>query len=593
MKSQTWIAVVLALAGAVACSNTSSKDGSAPAGESHEESASGPSLDAASRSDGERAASRPTTTPGATPTPSTPTNAGSAGAPSGASAASPPAAPAATPPGSPGSGQAFPPMRPPSPDDRFQSVGTNPFVLAAHDPFSTFAADVDTASYDIFRQQIELNALPVPAAIRVEDFVNYFAYAYPAPAADAEHPFSISLAAAPNAFGRETTLLRVGIQAENPPPLEKKPTNLVFLVDTSGSMMSPEKLPLVQSVIKHGLDVLAAEDKVSIVTYSAEALVQLPPTAAAEKAEITAVVDGLYAAGSTNGAGGIQLAYEQAQGAFLEGGINHVILCTDGDFNVGISDTNELVEFIEEKRETGITLTALGFGSGNLNDVMMEKVSNAGNGIYSVISTEAQATRYAEDRMLRTLMHVAKDLKIQLEFNPEQVEAYRLIGYENRAIADDDFRDDRVDAGEVGAGHRVTALYELVRKGDDVPQSEDTPYPVGGDPVTGAREVTADDLVLVKVRYKAPGAAESDAAKEVVNRLAPSAIGALFDQADEDLRWAAGIAAFAEILKKSPYATPTQLSALREVFAALAERDSERMEFLMLFDKASTLLPDP
>jgi Ca-activated chloride channel homolog len=480
-----------------------------------------------------------------------------------------------------------------SENDRFEAVGTNPFVLAAHDPFSTFAADVDTASYDIFRQQAERRALPIADSVRVEDFVNYFNYAYTAPAADAEHPFAISLAAAPNAFGRETTLLRVGIQAKNPPPFEKKPTNLVFLVDTSGSMAAPEKLPLVQYLIKHGLDVLAAEDRVSIVTYSSQALIQLPPTAVSAKAEIGMIVDRLFAEGSTNGAGGIQLAYEQAAMGFIAGGINHVILCTDGDFNVGISDTTQLVKFIEDKRASGVTLTALGFGSDNLNDAMMEKVSNAGNGMYSVITSEGQASRYAEDRMLRTLMHVAKDLKIQLEFNPEQVEAYRLIGYENRAIADNDFRNDVIDAGEVGAGHRVTALYELVRKGGSVPVPERAPAAKSGEPVTGERQAGAEDLVLVKVRYKQPGASEADAAKEVVSRLAPSEIGSLFDQADQDLRWAAAMAAFAEILKQSPYATPTQLAALRGVFAGQAERDTERKEFLSLFDTTVELLPAP
>jgi Ca-activated chloride channel family protein len=358
-------------------------------------------------------------------------------------------------------------------------------------------------------------------------------------------------------------------------------------------MSSPEKLPLVQYLIKHGLDVLAAEDRVSIVTYSSQALIQLPPTAVSAKAEITAVVERLYAEGSTNGAGGIQLAYEQATTGFIAGGINHVVLCTDGDFNVGISDPKQLVDFIKDKRASGVTLTALGFGNDNLNDVLMEKVSNAGNGMYSVITSEGQAARYAEDRMLRTLMHVAKDLKIQIEFNPEQVEAYRLIGYENRAIADSDFRDDQVDAGEVGAGHRVTALYELVRKGAPIPAPERAPAAKSGDPVAGDREAGAEDLVLVKVRYKEPAATDADAAREVVSRLTPSEIGGLFDQADQDLRWVAAMAAFAEILKQSPYATPAQLGALREVFASQAERDTERREFLTLFDATIAVLPAP
>lgn len=592
MKTRTWIWIVLALAGAMGCGSsdaTSSPSTGADFDEAespHDNKAASAAAGSGASAPSNSSASRGATQVAAAPTPT------SGGASAGVT---PPGTPASAPQsaGAAGGPASAPAPRQDGTDDRFDAVGTNPFVLAAHDPFSTFAADVDTASYDIFRQQIERNSPPIADSVRVEDFVNYFHYDYPAPAADAEHPFAISLAAAPNAFGRETTLLRVGIQAENPPPFEKKPTNLVFLVDTSGSMMAPDKLPLVQYLIKHGLDVLAPEDRVSIVTYSAQATVQLPPTAVSSKAEISALVDGLYAEGSTNGAGGIQLAYEQAQSGAFEGGINHVILCTDGDFNVGISSTTELVKFIEEQRKSGTTLTALGFGSDNLNDAMMEKVSNAGNGIYSVITSEPQAARYAEDRMLRTLMHVAKDLKIQIEWNPEQVEAYRLIGYENRAIADNDFRDDSVDAGEVGAGHRVTALYEVVRKGDGVPDAEGAPAVKGGEPVSGEREVTAEDLVLVKVRYKEPGAAESDAAKEVVSRLAPSEIGGLFDEADRDLRWAAAMAAFAEILKQSPYATPKQLDALREVFAEQAERDSERMEFLTLFDKTVQLMPAP
>jgi Ca-activated chloride channel family protein len=481
------------------------------------------------------------------------------------------------------------PIAPPLPTtdaEKYPSVGTQPFVLVAHDPFSTFGADVDTASYDIFRRNVEHQLPTSPESVRVEDFVNYFKYDYPAPAEGAEHPFQISLAAAPNAFGRETTLLRVGIQAENPPASAKKPTNLVFLIDTSGSMQAADKLPLVQFLAKHALEILGADDLISIVTYSETATVQLAPTKVVQKDQITRVIDSLVAGGSTNGAGGIQLAYQQAQSAFIADGINHVMLCTDGDFNVGISNPDELVAFIETERTTGITLTALGFGLGNLNDELMERVSNAGNGIYSVVTSQEQASRYAEERMLATLRYVAKDLKIQLEWNPAEVEAYRLIGYEDRAIADQSFRDDKVDAGEVGAGHRVTALYEVVRKGGAVPAPMGAPAAESGEPVEGDREVEAGELVRVKVRYKLPNATESDPASEVVQKLAPSEIGALFDSADQDLRWAAAIAAYAEILRRSPYALPSAKAQLRTVFAAQAERDFARGEFLKLFDAA-------
>jgi len=475
-------------------------------------------------------------------------------------------------------------------NEQFTDVGTNPFVLVAHDPFSTFAADVDTASYDIFRRDVNLGLAPQLESVRVEDFVNYFRYDYPAPAQDAEHPFTISLALGANPYGRDTTLLRVGIQATSPSPLEKKPANIVFLVDTSGSMQTAEKLPMVQYLLKQTLDVLDAADVVSIVTYAGDVNVRLEPTPIARREEIAAAIDGLTTNGGTNGAGGIQLAYQQAESAFIEDGINHVVLCTDGDFNIGVSSDEELVSLIEEKRTTGVTLTTLGFGFGNLNDSMMEKVSNAGNGMYSVITSETQATRYAEERMLATMIHVAKDMKIQVELNPDAVVAYRLIGYEDRAIADDDFRDDVVDAGEVGAGHRVTALYELVLAGHELPEVEGTPATLEGDAVEGAREIAEGDLVRVKVRYKQPGAAEQDPAAEVAQSLASDTVAASADALDADFAWAVAIAGFAEVLKGSPYADSSQLDAIGAVFAAQAERDADREEFNALFTHARTLI---
>jgi Ca-activated chloride channel family protein len=505
--------------------------------------------------------------------------------------ASLPTASAVPPSGAAAGGGAPTPLPVTTSAEHYDHVGTNPFVLVAHDPFSTFAADVDTASYDVFRRNAEHNLLPDPNSVRVEEFVNYFEYAYPAPARDASDPFEIALAAAKNPFGRDTTLLRVGIQAKRPAAADKKPANVVFLVDVSGSMQSEDKLPLVQYVLTQTLNVLDADDKVSIVTYASGTAVRLPPTSVVQAQSIRDVVNGLTTGGGTNGEGGIQLAYKQAQAGFIEGGINHVVLCTDGDFNIGVSNTDDLVALIEEKRKTGVTLTALGFGIGNLNDALMERVSNAGNGIYSVITSRTQAARYAEERMLATLVHVAKDMKIQLEWNPAHVLAYRLIGYEDRAIADKDFRNDVVDAGEVGAGHRVTALYELVLHGQQVPGVVGAPLALGGERVAGDREAADDDLVVVKVRYKQPSASATDPATEVVRRLAPAALGGTFDSADQDLRWTAAIAGFAEILKHSPYATPTQLDALRGIFVAQQDRDIERKEFLQLFERAALLLP--
>jgi Ca-activated chloride channel family protein len=468
-------------------------------------------------------------------------------------------------------------------------VVANPFVTAADDPLSTFAADVDTASYDYFRQTVGFyDTLPDPGYVRIEDFVNYFKYAYPTPEPNAKQPFDIALAAAPHPMGRSTTLLRVGIQAAAAPAQQKKPANLVFLIDTSGSMQSADKLPLVQVVLTQALDELEPTDTVSIVTYAGDTEVKLQPTAVSEHATIAGAIDGLSAGGSTWGEGGIDLAYEQAEAGFIQGGINHVILCTDGDFNVGTSSDQELVDLIKTKRDSGITLTALGFGHDNLNDSMMEKVSNAGNGTYSVIIDQDSAIQYAHERLLSTLVHVAKDMKIQVEFNPAHVLAYRLLGYEDRAIADEDFRDDHVDGGEVGAEHRVTALYELVLAGQEVPMPKSAPALSTGDGDTVSEALPAGELVRVRVRYKSPLASDADPASEVSEALAPEAIAAEAD--DSDLAWSAALATFAEILRKSPYASASELDTVSRIVTAQKERDKERGEFATLLDAALPLM---
>ena len=475
--------------------------------------------------------------------------------------------------------------------DTYIPVGTNPFTLTSYDPLSTFAADVDTASYDIFRRDLAAGILPQSDSVRLEEYVNYFSYAYPAPAYDAEIPFTISLAAAPNVLDRDTVMLRIGIQGKAAPPFEKRPANLVFLVDVSGSMSSAAKLPLVQQVLLLTLDELDPTDTVSIVTYASGTGVRLPPTPVSDRATIEQVINGLSAGGSTAGAAGIDLAYEQAEAAFLENGINHVLLCTDGDFNVGTSDTDALVDLIEQKRETGITLTVLGFGSGNLNDGMMEAITNAGNGVYGVITDSDQAARYVHERLLQGMTYIAKDMKLQIEFNPNEVYAYRLLGYENRAIADQLFRDDTVDAGEVGAGHRVTALYELVLPGGEIPLPEGAPAPKDGEPYSGAVEVSADDLVLVKVRYKHLEDTADDPAFEVATSLAPADVAESYTALDGDFQWALAVASFAEILKHSPYADPNSLDLMGQIVSSPNHAaDADRAEFAALFSTARTLL---
>lgn len=467
---------------------------------------------------------------------------------------------------------------------------TNPFVVAEHDPLSTFAADVDTASYDTFRSYAQSGILPPPERIRLEDFVNYFDYGYAAPAADAELPFAIELATAPSPYTSGTKLLRVGIQGKQAPPLERKPTNLVFLVDVSGSMQSPEKLPLVQQVLTETVALLNDQDTISIVTYAGSTGVRLPPTPASNSEVILTEIEGLAAGGSTAGAAGLDLAYQQAEAGFLEDGLNHIILCTDGDFNVGPSSTEELVELVEERRRGGVTLTVLGFGWGN-NDALMEGISNAGNGVYGNITDSTQASRYVEERLLATLVHIAKDVKLQIEFNSSLVYAYRLLGYENRAIVDDDFRDDTVDAGEIGSGHRVTALYELAVDDGTVPQVVGAPNTQDGAAYTGSVEVDPEDWVLVKVRFKEPGASESDPAKEVSLSLGADKLAGNLDESDADFRWSVAVAGVAELLKQSPYAPVDQLDTIATLLTDDAfAGDPDKQEFLQLFQSIRSQL---
>ena len=485
---------------------------------------------------------------------------------------------------------------PPDVDDE-PAPTVNPFVDASEDPFSTFAADVDTASYDIFARHIDEGLLPPEHAMRPEEHVNFFDYAYPAPGLDALEPFAIHLDAAPHPFGRDVVQLRVGIAGQVAPPFVKEPANIVFLVDVSGSMGTEDKLPVAQTLMTEALGVLEPDDRVSIVTYAGATRVALAPTAASERRTIEAAIRGLGSGGGTNGGAGIQLAYAQAEAGWQEGGINHVMLLTDGDFNIGISDSDALVDLIEEKRETGVTLTALGFGRTN-NDAMMERVSNAGNGIYSVMRSHQHAREYAAEQLLHTAHHIAKDMKIQVEFNAELVEAYRLVGYVNRAIADDQFRDDTVDAGEVGAGHQVTALYEVVLVGNEVPSPEGAPEVGVGEESTLERTVVGDELVRVSVRYKEPGASASDEAYEVRvslqhDDLAEDAPQLIAATASGDFLWASGAALVAEHLAGSPYRIEGEVGDVADALGAHAGDDRERQRYLVRLEALEAMLPMP
>lgn len=478
--------------------------------------------------------------------------------------------------------------------NQFEPPGTNPFVVAAHDPFSTFGADVDTASYEIFRRYLaERGELPPPAAVRLEEFVNYFAYGDPRPTAADEHPLSLTVEAAPSPF-TGATLLRVGLTGELLDQATRADANLVFLVDVSGSMASDDKLPLVKQLLRETLDVLRPTDTVAIVTYASAEKIVLPATPVADKGAIRAKIDGLAAGGATAGQRGLQMAYEVARGGFVAGGFNHVLLCTDGDFNVGTTGTSDLVHYIAEERATGVTLTVVGFGTGNLNDAMMEAVSNAGDGVYAYLGDADAAIAYAHDRMLGSIFFIAKDLKIQLAFNPARVRAYRLLGYENNAIADVDFVDDTVDAGEIGSGLAVTALYELVLGDDPIPAGEGAPEPEDGAAYAGEDLPVfgADDLAQLRVRYKHPGAETGDPAIALDLMVTGEDVGASFADASAALRFAGAVAAFAEILKESPYGRLANLDLIGSIIAEQADLDPYRGELARLFSAARALLEE-
>ena len=477
-----------------------------------------------------------------------------------------------------------------APGDKYEAVGHNPFVTTAHDPFSTFATDVDTASYDIFRRDLALyGRLPDPASVRTEEYVNAFGYDYPAPAPGAAQPFTLSLDAARAPFDA-TVLLRVGLRARALDPATRPQANLVFLVDVSGSMAASNKLPLVQRVLRELVTTLRPTDRIAIVTYASGERTLLESTPVSERDAILAVISGLDAGGSTAGHAGLARAYREAEAAYLEGGVNHVILCTDGDFNVGISSTDALVAFISDKRDSGVTLTALGFGEGNLNDAMMERVTNAGNGSYAVITDEDHAVHYAHADLWRTIFLVARDTKVQVVFNPDRVAAYRQIGYENRALADQDFSDDAVDAGEVGAGHTVTALFELVLADGAIPAPAGAPALDDGAAWSGeAVALDAATLAEVRLRFKGPDPHDPAPAAELRASLAADAVHAELAAASADTRFAVAVAGLAEHLKASPFAARYPLGDVAADLAEAAGDAADRLELVALLDEAWAL----
>jgi len=424
--------------------------------------------------------------------------------------------------------------------DKFTDIKTNPVKVTAEEPVSTFSIDVDTASYSFVRGSLSQNVLPQKDAVRVEEMINYFPYDYPAPADKAE-PFRTTVTLMPTPWNANTKLMHVAIKGFSLNGQEKPKSNLVFLIDTSGSMEEPNKLPLLRNSMKMLTESLGPEDTVSIVTYAGSAGTVLAPTKAKDKAKILAALDNLWAGGSTAGAEGIRQAYQLAEQNFDKSGVNRVILATDGDFNVGITDPEELKSFVERKRETGVYLSVLGFGRGNYNDEMMQTLAQNGNGNAAYIDTLNEARKVLVDEATSTLFPIAKDVKIQVEFNPQTVSEYRLIGYETRMLNREDFNNDKVDAGEIGAGHTVTAIYEITPRDSK-----------GGlvDPLRYGQAENADkggggEYAFVKVRYKLPNENESKLLTQPVTQANTAA--------SPEATFAAAVAAFGQILRGGQY----------------------------------------
>ena len=426
--------------------------------------------------------------------------------------------------------------------ESYEAFAENGFQSPIDEPLSTFAIDVDTASYSNIRRFITQGHRPPEDAVRVEEMINYFRYEYPDPEGDVPFAVYTEVGAAP--WRPEHRLVHIGLQGRRVDHADRPASNLVFLLDVSGSMSSQDKLPLLKRAFSLLVGELDARDRVAIVTYAGRAGTALWPTSGAEKHEILTVVAGLGAGGSTAGAQGIAAAYELARRSFIPGGINRVILATDGDFNVGISDDGALVRMIEEKREGGVFLTVLGFGQGNLQDAKMHKLADKGNGSYHYIDSIFEAKKVLIDEMGATLQTIAKDVKIQVEFNPAHVAAYRLVGYETRLLAAEDFADDRKDAGELGAGHTVTALYEVIPRGVDSPELARIHIPLKYQR-QDLSQAGAGELLTVKLRYKQPD--------EDVSSLLTQPVAAASRAGDctDCFRFSAAVALFGMVLRDS------------------------------------------
>jgi Ca-activated chloride channel family protein len=496
-------------------------------------------------------------------------------------------------------------VAPPFNTETYDYIAENDFVAAVENPLSTFAVDVDTASYSNVRRFLLGGRRPPRDAVRIEELVNYFTYDYAAPKASDPAPFAPSLEVAAAPWAPTHRLVRIGLKGRELSVAARPAANLVFLVDVSGSMGAPNKLPLVRESLRLLVGQLKPEDRVAIVTYAGSSGLALPSTPAGHRQEILDALDRLQAGGTTNGAMGIQLAYDVAKANFIPGGVNRVILATDGDFNMGVTDRGDLVRLIQEKAKSGVFLTALGFGMGNYKDATLEQLADRGNGAYAYIDSAREARRVLAEQVNGTLATIAKDVKVQVEFNPARVQAYRLIGYENRQLKKEDFNNDRIDAGEIGAGHTVTALYEVIPVGVDwKPEStvDALKYqrPVGsplaraaaaglaGDESHPRALPTSNELLTVKIRYKAP---EGDASRLLEFPLTDR--GEAFADASTDFKFAAAVAGFGMVLRDSPHMGATTLDQVARWAGEGTGPDvgGYRHEFLSLVKRAGEILP--
>jgi Ca-activated chloride channel family protein len=473
---------------------------------------------------------------------------------------------------------------PPPPEvnrENYANFKDNPIKNVTEQAVSTFSIDVDTGAYSNVRRMLNSGNLPPHDAVRVEEMINYFTYNYPQPNTT-NPPFKISTEIAATPWNSKTHLLHIGIKGYDIPKTNLPAANLVFLVDVSGSMDSDDKLGLLKSSLKLLTKQLTAQDKISLVVYASASGLVLEPTAANETSKISAALEKLSAGGSTNGGAGIQLAYATAEQAFIKGGINRILLATDGDFNVGTVNFEALKNLVEEKRKTGISLTTLGFGSGNYNDHLMEQLADAGNGNYSYIDTLNEAQKVLVDEMSSTLQTIAKDVKIQIEFNPTVVAEYRLIGYENRVLKREDFKNDKVDAGEIGAGHSVTALYEIALVGSGGERLEKLRY---SDKKTTS-SMKSNELAFLRLRYKAPNANSSILVERALMKTDIKTTNT-----SDNFRFAAAVAAFGQQLRGGKYLQQFSYDDILNLARQARGKDqfSYRAEFIKLVNLTKSL----